>query len=213
MYTKLCTNESSIATSFVISRRRMVVPIYKKWEATLTRIQIVKQEKVVQLLAFFNDFNHGRCMNFLLKGTDTMESFMRSGKFWVRYVDAKFALPKTEEDPSSDFLCLDMPEYPIEHDDISIAFDSETGKTRIPGYLVCDTNGSRSVEFPDSGTWVGSGAVQDRLPPAVISLYNINNDNVLAGNWCSAASHVQPLSPPHDARSTLLPSSSTTGYH
>lgn len=122
----------SIATSFVISRRRMVVPLYKKWEATLTRIQIVKQEKVVQLLAFFNDFNHGRCMNFVLKGTDTMESFMRSGKFWIRYVDAKFALPKTEEDTSSDFLCLDLPEYPIEHDDISIAFDSEAGK---PAFL------------------------------------------------------------------------------
>lgn len=132
--------EYSIATSFVISRRRMVVPIYKKWEATLTRIQIVKQEKVVQLLAFFHDFNHGRCMNFVLKGTDSMESFMRSGKFWIRYVDAKFALPKTEEDPSSDFLCLDMPEYPIEHDDISIAFDSEAGKQSsyshsLPTYL------------------------------------------------------------------------------
>lgn len=198
MYTKLCTNGNSIATTFVISRRRMVVPIYKKWEATLTRIQIVKQEKVVQLLAFFNDFNHGRCMNFLLKGTDTMESFMRSGRFWVRYVDAKFALPKTEDDPSSDFLCLDMPEYPIEHDDISIAFDSETGKTRIPpGYLVSDTNGRRSVEFPGSGTWVGSGAVQDRFSPAVIPwACTVNNDNVLIMNRCLAADHVQPLSSP-----------------
>lgn len=105
----------------------MMVPIYKKWEASLTRIQIVRQERVVQLLAFFNDFSHGKCMNFVLKGTDTMESFMRNGKFWIRFVDCKFALPKTEDDPSSDFLCLDMPDYPIEHDDISIAFDTEAG--------------------------------------------------------------------------------------
>lgn len=135
----------SIATSFVISRRRMVVPIYKKWEATLTRIQIVKQEKVVQLLAFFNDFNHGRCMNFVLKGTDSMESFMRSGKFWIRYVDAKFALPRTEEDASSDFLCLDMPEYPIEHDDISIAFDSEAGKQFSPSGLLLSCLHSNNI--------------------------------------------------------------------
>lgn len=105
----------------------MVVPISKKWESSLARIQIVQQEKVIQLLAFFNDFNHGKCMNFVLKGTDTLESFGRSGKFCTRIVDAKFALPKTEDDPASDFVCLDMPDYPIEHDDIAIGFDSESG--------------------------------------------------------------------------------------
>lgn len=125
----------NIATSFSISRRRMMVPIYKKWEASLTRIQIVRQERVVQLLAFFNDFNHGKCMNFVLKGTDTMESFMRNGKFWIRFVDCKFALPKTEDDPSSDFLCLDIPDYPIEHDDISIAFDTEAGMFSVWGLV------------------------------------------------------------------------------
>lgn len=121
----------SIATSFTISRRRMVVPIHKKWEASLTRIQIVRQDKVVQLVAFFNDFNHGKCMNFVLKGTDTMESFNRSGKFCIRFADAKFALPKVEDDPASDFLCLDMPEYPIEHDDILIVFDNEADRTNF----------------------------------------------------------------------------------
>lgn len=93
----------------------------------MARIQIVQQEKVVQLIAFLNDFNHGKCMNFVLKGTDTLESFGRSGKFGVRIVDAKFALPKTDDDPASNFVCLDMPEYAIEHDDISITFDSEEG--------------------------------------------------------------------------------------
>ena len=107
----------------------MVVPIYKKWEAPLARIQIVRQERVVQLLVFFADFPHGTCMNFVLKGTDLMESFSRSGKFGIRLVDAKFALPKKDEDPSSNFVCLDMPEYPIEHDDLAISFDTEAGES------------------------------------------------------------------------------------
>ncbi|KAM0102981.1 hypothetical protein ACP6JE_002365 [Aspergillus fumigatus] len=131
------TANVSVASSFMISRRRMVVPIYKKWEASLARLQIVQQEKVVQLVAFLADFNHGRCMNFVLKGTDTLESFGRSGKFCIRLVDAKFALPKTEDDPASDFVCLDMLDYPSEHDDITIAFDSEADRSAfqaaVPG--------------------------------------------------------------------------------
>lgn len=107
----------------------MVVPIHKKWEATLARIQVVKQDKVYQLLVFFNDFNHGKCMNFVVKGTDHLEASSRGGKFGVRIVDAKFALPKVDDDPGSDFVCLDMPEYPMEHDDITIAFDSESGES------------------------------------------------------------------------------------
>ncbi|KAL5337443.1 hypothetical protein BJX70DRAFT_389226 [Aspergillus crustosus] len=124
----------SVASSFMISRRRMVVPITKKWESTMARIQIVRHDKVVQLLAFLNDFSHGRCMNFALKSTDTMEPFNRSGKFGVRIVDAKFALPKTDDDPSSEFVCLDMPDYPSEHDDITIAFDSEADRTDVTGH-------------------------------------------------------------------------------
>lgn len=106
----------------------MVVPIYKKWEANRTRLQIIQQEKIVQLVAFFTDFSHGKCMNFVLKSTDNFESFQRSGKFGVRIVDAKFALPKGPNDKSADFVCLDMPEYPGEHDDITIYFDSNAGK-------------------------------------------------------------------------------------
>ncbi|KAF9895235.1 hypothetical protein FE257_000137 [Aspergillus nanangensis] len=121
----------SVASSFTISRRRMVVPITKKWEASMARIQIVQQEKVIQLVAFLNGFSHGKCMNFVLKGTDTLESFGRSGKFGVKIVDAKFALPKTDDDIESSFVCLDMPEYAIEHDDISITFDSEADRTNF----------------------------------------------------------------------------------
>ncbi|KAH8429108.1 uncharacterized protein LDX57_006778 [Aspergillus melleus] len=121
----------SVASSFTISRRRMVVPITKKWEANMARIQIVQQEKVVQLLAYLNDFPYGKCMNFVLKSTDMLENFGRAGKFGVKIVDAKFALPKNDNDPASDYLCLDMPEYPMEHDDISIAFDSEADRTNF----------------------------------------------------------------------------------
>ena len=97
---EILADQTSMATSFTISRRRSMVPIYKKWEAALARVQIVRQEKVVQMLAFFGDFQHGTCMNFVLKGTDIMESFGRSGKFGIRMVDAKFALPKKDENLS-----------------------------------------------------------------------------------------------------------------
>ncbi|RAK77079.1 uncharacterized protein BO72DRAFT_378266 [Aspergillus fijiensis CBS 313.89] len=115
----------SVASSFAISRRRMVVPITKKWESSLARVQVIRRDRVVQLVAFLSDFQYGRCMNFVLKGTDTLEPFGKSGKFGVRIVDAKFALPKSDDDPASNFVSLDTPDYPMEHDDISIAFDSE----------------------------------------------------------------------------------------
>ena len=67
-------------------------------------------------------------MNFVLKGTDFFEIFSRSGLSFLRIVDAKFALPKGETDPARDFVCLDMPEYPSEHDDITIGFDSQQGE-------------------------------------------------------------------------------------
>ena len=82
------------ASAFSIARRRMVVPIHKKWEANKVRLQVIKQEKIVQLVAFFGDFSHGKCMNFVLKSTDVFESFTRSGKSGIKIVDAKFAFPK-----------------------------------------------------------------------------------------------------------------------
>ena len=107
------------------------MPIHKKWEANRARLQILKQDKIVQLIVFFEDFSHGDCMNFALKSTDIFESFSKSNKFCIRIVDAKFALPKDGEDPRRKFICLDMPEYPGEHDDITIAFDQEAGMLRM----------------------------------------------------------------------------------
>jgi hypothetical protein len=120
-----------VPSSFNISRRRMVVPIYKKWDAATTRLQVVQREKTIQLVAFFENFSHGDCMNFALKSTDVFESSSRSGKFSLRIVDAKFAMPKMqgegENARESEFVCLDMPEYPGEHDDITIVFGNEEG--------------------------------------------------------------------------------------
>jgi hypothetical protein len=122
----------ALAVTFAIARRRMVVPIHKKWEAGYTRIQVVKQEDKLQLLAFFEDFQHGHCMNFVLKGTDVYETMHRSGKSGVRFSDAKFPLPRLPMDKDGDyddmaFVCLDLPEIPGEHDDISILFEDENG--------------------------------------------------------------------------------------
>lgn len=119
-----------LASTFSISRRRMV-GMNKRWEASTPRLQIGKQEKAVQLVAFFKDFSHGACMNFVLKVTDLFDTFTRSGVFFLRIVDAKFALPKGESDPARDFVCLDLPEYPGEHDDIVIGFDSVQDRDRF----------------------------------------------------------------------------------
>ena len=116
-----------LASTFSIFRPRIVVPLHKRWEASTPRLQIIKQDKSVQLVVFFKDFSHGACMNFVLKVTDVFDTFARSGKFFLRIVDAKFALPKGESDPARDFVSLDMPEYPGEHDDIIIGFDNDQG--------------------------------------------------------------------------------------
>lgn len=124
----------ALAVTFAIARRRMVVPIHKKWEAGYTRIQVVRMEdKQIQLLAFFEDFQHGHCMNFVLKGTDVYESFQRGSKAGIRFVDAKFPLPQLPADKDGDyddmaFVCLDLPDLPGEHDDVSIMFEDEAGK-------------------------------------------------------------------------------------
>ncbi|TRX97975.1 hypothetical protein FHL15_001185 [Xylaria flabelliformis] len=137
-----------IAASLNISRRMMVVPIHKKWEAGTTRIQVVQQEKTVQLLAFFEDWHHGQCMGFVLKGTDVFECFSRGSKAGLKLADAKFPLPKVPADgsPKTDdmaFLCLDMPDFAGEHDDITILFDDGLERDRLCSVLPAPVKGSR----------------------------------------------------------------------
>lgn len=129
------------ASSFSISRRRMVVPLQKKWAATTARLQLLQQDShVIQLAVFFKDFDHGTCMNFVLKGMDVFETSTRSGTFFLRIADAKFALPKSPEDPERDFLCLDVLDYPGEHDDITIGFDNEEGMLSSSASFILWTN-------------------------------------------------------------------------
>lgn len=122
-----------IALTLNISRRRMVVPIHKKWDAGTTRVQVVQQDKTIQLLAFFEDWHHGQCMGFVLKGTDVFESINRNGKVGLKLADAKFPLPRMAAEGGANtddmaFLCLDMPDYAGENDDVSILFEDSAGK-------------------------------------------------------------------------------------
>lgn len=133
-----------VASSFIIARRRPtgMLSLHKRLEAGSTRIQVVGDEnaKVTQLLAFFEDFPAADSIGFMLKGVDVFEKVELKGekggggRFGVRLVDAKFSLPLQKgKDESKDaavqrrFVCLDMPEYPREDDDVTIGFDDERG--------------------------------------------------------------------------------------
>lgn len=126
----------------------MVVPIYKQWTANQIRIQIVEQDNIIQLLAFFENFSHADAMNFQLRVTDTYEKSDKGGKPSLRMVDCKFALPVEERKGEGKmgkeegrltgwagtkrrFVCLDQIEYPGEHDDVLIGFDSAESKLHI----------------------------------------------------------------------------------
>jgi hypothetical protein len=123
----------------------MVVPIYKQWTANTIRIQIVEQDNIIQLLAFFEEFSHADAMNFQLKPQDEFQKSDKGGKASVRLVDCKFALPVEERKGEGKmgkeegrltgwagmkrrFVCLDQIEYPGEHDDMVISFDSSDSK-------------------------------------------------------------------------------------
>lgn len=135
----------SNASLFAISRRRMVVPIYKKWEATKVRVQIASQGSVVQVLAFFEDFSHADAMTLRVKSTDVFEKTKgdKGARYCVKLVDAKFSLPKKEKEGDEEqddeehatwgkgvrrrFINLEGLEYAEEHDDITIGFEVEEG--------------------------------------------------------------------------------------
>jgi hypothetical protein len=123
----------------------MVVPIYKQWTANTIRIQIVEQDNIIQLLAFFEEFSHADAMNFQLKPQDEFQKSDKGGKASVRLVDCKFALPVEERKGEGKmgkeegrltgwagmkrrFVCLDQIEYPGEHDDMVISFESSESK-------------------------------------------------------------------------------------
>lgn len=129
------------ASSFAISRRRMVVPIHHKWIAADVRLQVVSnaQGTVVKILAFMSNFDHAEAMCFQVKSTDVFEKNKgdSKGKKWsIKLVDAKFSLPAKAGKKESEiavksrrrFINLDGLEYAEEHDDITIGFDREEGE-------------------------------------------------------------------------------------
>ncbi|KAM3425776.1 hypothetical protein BST61_g7706 [Cercospora zeina] len=145
-----------IAATLDISRRRMVVPIYKKWQAQNARIQVVSQGQIVQLLAFMEEFSHADALCFQIKTTDVFENHKgdSKGKKWtVKLVDAKFTLPNREKGKEgqedvyrkSRFVNLENLEYAEEHDDITIGFDKEQDRDRFAHALPAAPSSSRGI--------------------------------------------------------------------
>jgi len=128
-----------VASTFGISHRMMVVPIYHKKQASKVRLQLVTQGSITKVLAFMEDFSQADALCFQLKSTDTFETVKgdSKGKKWaVKMVDAKFSLPKQEKgeiDPEERvrrrFVNLEGLDYAEEHDDITVGFDTEEGKS------------------------------------------------------------------------------------
>ncbi|KIV99634.1 uncharacterized protein PV09_08699 [Verruconis gallopava] len=148
-----------LAQTFTIARRRPVTALsrHKKLEAGTSRIQVVSHERqrIVQLLAFFDDMPQADCLNFQLKGVDQFERYEdkhAKGRYGVKLVDAKFTLPIKEKPDKEDrgsrsdtpdnggtkfanlekkFVSLDALEPPAENDDIFVGFESEQERERF----------------------------------------------------------------------------------
>ena len=135
----------NIATTFAISRRRMVVPIYKQWTSSNVRIQIVQHNNIIQLLAFFVDFAHAEAMAIRLQ---PMDVFQKEKPYAVRIVDAKFPLPRDGAHlPEDAYVALEAGAYPGEHDDIVIGFDAEEIRESFLQNLPAQTQSKRLVSF------------------------------------------------------------------
>lgn len=154
----------------------MVVPIYKQWTANTIRIQIVEQDNIIQLLAFFEEFSHADAMNFQLKPQDEFQKKDKDGKASVRLVDCKFALPVEERKGEGKmgkeegrltgwagmkrrFVCLDQIEYPGEHDDMLITFDNSESEYTL----------SSSRQRRDANLFPARDKFAEALPSATVS--------------------------------------------
>ncbi|KAK4540086.1 hypothetical protein LTR36_009827 [Oleoguttula mirabilis] len=153
--TRFTVRYDGVASTFGISRRRMVVPIYHKWQASKVRLQVVYQNSITQVLAFMEDFSHADALCFKVMSTDTFESVKgdSKGKKWaVKMVDAKFTLPKQEKgevDPEERtrrrFVNLEGLDYAEEHDDITIGFDTEEDRDKFAQALPAVTTRARGL--------------------------------------------------------------------
>lgn len=128
----------STPASFSISRRRLLVLKSKEWKSPHTRIQLLRRKETFQLVAFFDGFKHGKCMNFILRKTDSFRMIKSGNRTLVRLVDAKFSLPiggHRDSGVEQGFVCVDTLEYPSENDDITIGFESYSGKCALTSFI------------------------------------------------------------------------------
>ncbi|KAK0308055.1 hypothetical protein LTR01_005388 [Friedmanniomyces endolithicus] len=148
------------ASTFGISHRMNMMPIYQKKQASNVRLQIVQQGNITQVLAFMEDFALADALCFQVKSTDTFEGVKGDGKgrkWGVKFVDAKFRLPPrmTEREKSGEvdggervrrrFVNLEGLEYAEEHDDITVGFDTEEARDRFSQALPAATTMGRGL--------------------------------------------------------------------
>nr|POE62983.1 hypothetical protein CFP56_03886 [Quercus suber] len=149
-----------VASTFGISRRRMVVPIYHKWTASDVRLQVVAHDALVKVVAFMEGFGHADAMVVQVKSMDVFETIKGDGKgkkWALKMVDAKFSLPMKEEKKEKEgspaemdaqavrrrFVNLEGLEYAGEHDDITIGFETEDARDQFAKALPAATTVGR----------------------------------------------------------------------
>ncbi|TKA74055.1 hypothetical protein B0A55_05775 [Friedmanniomyces simplex] len=152
-----------VASTFGISHRMNMVPIYQKKQAANVRLQIVQHGSITQVLAFMEDFALADALCFQVKSTDTFEGVKGDGKgkkWGVKFVDAKFKLPQRQQGKEKEksgevvdagerarrrFVNLEGLEYAEEHDDITVGFDTEEARDRFSQALPAATTVGRGL--------------------------------------------------------------------
>ncbi|KAK3676753.1 hypothetical protein LTR78_003530 [Recurvomyces mirabilis] len=148
-----------VASTFNISHRMAMVPIYQKKQASSVRLQIVQNAhgNTTQVLAFMEDFELADALCFQIRSTDTFERVKGDGrgkKWGVKFVDAKFKLNRLEKRDGDEevevgervrrrFVNLEGLEYAEEHDDIGIGFETEADRDRFAAALPAATTVGR----------------------------------------------------------------------
>lgn len=152
----------AVAIHFSIPRRRMFVPITQTWGTTGARVQVVRREGLLRLIAFFEGYELADSLDFQVKSSDAFEKVdvkaskghgderrPTRGGYGVKLVDAKFLLPGSGKDDEDErngvnvireigakFVNLDVDQYAMEHEDITIAFETEQGECSLCGPLL-----------------------------------------------------------------------------
>lgn len=89
-------------------------------------------------------------MNFAVKEIDIFEKSTKGGKTSLRIVDAKFALPsggKKDQRDEGGFVCLDLLDYPSEHSDITIGFESDNGRSTLLNLFMTNADIYMSLDY------------------------------------------------------------------